>query len=366
MGQIYKNGLVNIAATAAVDSDGGIFNDRDPLLVQPLGIVTKWPIYGKAVRDIGQYYCWDDTLWSESVLQAPLNNRGWVLQERLLSPRILHFCADQVFWQCKHHLACETFPGGLKHRSRDIASSVFVDSLERARNSRGNNPWKDLGAPWADAGSKHLLDLVHEEWWKTIEEYSACCLSKDEDIFVAIQGLAKEMQTTVHDGYLAGLWESRLEEGLMWYTQDGEPVRCRPWRAPTWSWASIKGRVHRSASLHTRPEQAYESDQYLELATFDVIRFHSTGADNPPTGQLTSAKISIKGFIFKGSVDFSQPDGHHSRSHYAHPLVSGCLGKPQFKPSVCKEEEVRMRLRRSSLPVKDIGQLTGECQVRGK
>jgi hypothetical protein len=29
---------------------------------------------------------------------APLQKRGWVLQERMLSPRILHFTDQQFFW----------------------------------------------------------------------------------------------------------------------------------------------------------------------------------------------------------------------------------------------------------------------------
>jgi hypothetical protein len=308
MGQIYKNGLVNLAATAAMDSDGGLFNERDPLLVQPLGVVTKWPLDTEAMRDIGPCYLWDDTLWRESILQAPLNKRGWVLQERLLSPRIVHFSTDQVFWQCKYQLACETFPGGLKHRSGEITNNIFVTTLERTRNACRNSLWGELRGPWSDSRSESLLDSVHEEWWKTIEQYSSCCLSKDEDILVAIQGLANEMQETVKDNYLAGLWQSRLEEGLMWYTQDGKPIRCRPWRAPTWSWASIKGKVYRS----TKPARTHQNEKYFQLITFDAFKFHTTGADNASTGQLTSAQISIKGFIFEGIADLGEPiDGRH-------------------------------------------------------
>src|SRR5438552_2841114 len=32
--------------------------------------------------------------------QQPLNSRGWTLQERLLSPRTLHYCIDQIYWEC--------------------------------------------------------------------------------------------------------------------------------------------------------------------------------------------------------------------------------------------------------------------------
>jgi hypothetical protein len=31
---------------------------------------------------------------------SPLSSRGWVLQERLLSPRTLHYGKEQMFWEC--------------------------------------------------------------------------------------------------------------------------------------------------------------------------------------------------------------------------------------------------------------------------
>ena len=33
-------------------------------------------------------------------LASPLSGRGWVLQERLLAPRTLHFGREQLFWEC--------------------------------------------------------------------------------------------------------------------------------------------------------------------------------------------------------------------------------------------------------------------------
>ena len=46
-------------------------------------------------------------------MDAPVNTRAWVVQERLLAPRTLHFGRDQLFWECRTFEACESFPGGL-------------------------------------------------------------------------------------------------------------------------------------------------------------------------------------------------------------------------------------------------------------
>jgi hypothetical protein len=55
----------------------------------------------------------ETTLWADEVLNAPLNKRGWVLQERLLPPRNVHFCRREVFWECCEQAYCETFAEGL-------------------------------------------------------------------------------------------------------------------------------------------------------------------------------------------------------------------------------------------------------------
>jgi len=45
-------------------------------------------------------------------LFAPLENeppskRGWCLQERLLSRRVLHYATSQMFWECTHGILSE-------------------------------------------------------------------------------------------------------------------------------------------------------------------------------------------------------------------------------------------------------------------
>lgn len=45
-------------------------------------------------------------LWARSVELSPLSRRAWVLQERLLSPRTLHYTNTQLFWECRESKAC--------------------------------------------------------------------------------------------------------------------------------------------------------------------------------------------------------------------------------------------------------------------
>lgn len=42
------------------------------------------------------------------VLKSPLNQRGWVLQERALARRTIYFTSEQTFWECGSGVQCET------------------------------------------------------------------------------------------------------------------------------------------------------------------------------------------------------------------------------------------------------------------
>lgn len=48
------------------------------------------------------------------VEKGELNRRGWVLQERALSQRTLHFTSKQTYWECGDGIKCETFTKAVK------------------------------------------------------------------------------------------------------------------------------------------------------------------------------------------------------------------------------------------------------------
>jgi hypothetical protein len=70
-------------------------------------------------------------------------------------------------------------------------------------------------------------------------------LAMPEDIFPAISGLAKSIIETTGWEYVAGLWRENTIVDMVWTTQQLYLVsRCDPWRAPTFSWASVISRTH--------------------------------------------------------------------------------------------------------------------------
>lgn len=107
MGYIYKNALLNISALSAKNDGGGCFVSRDPAKVTAtiVNICVDGPNNPKPYRfRMEKGWAWRMTFESE-----PLPNRGWILQERVLSPRVLHF-GKQVFWECGECNCCELHP----------------------------------------------------------------------------------------------------------------------------------------------------------------------------------------------------------------------------------------------------------------
>jgi hypothetical protein len=118
MGDVYSNSFCNIAATKAKDGSVGCFGNRDvfeaiPLIIKP---AVGSPALQSRLRDGGEYpeyHFLSDDLVNQAITYSPLGCRVWFFQERLLSPRILHFSAHQMVFEYPKAVACERYPAGV-------------------------------------------------------------------------------------------------------------------------------------------------------------------------------------------------------------------------------------------------------------
>ncbi|KDN69744.1 putative heterokaryon incompatibility protein [Colletotrichum sublineola] len=111
MQSVHRNAYIGISALEASDDDGGCFFERDPSKVTTTVVSFKLKEDGeeKAFRsDREKRWSWRHLFESEPVVQ-----RSWVVQERLLAPRTLHFGSKQVFWECREASCSETQPQGV-------------------------------------------------------------------------------------------------------------------------------------------------------------------------------------------------------------------------------------------------------------
>lgn len=283
MRNVYKYAFCNIAATGAADSTVGCFWDRNPLLVRPCKVDITWDL-----PLTGSHYCVDRSLWTKNVGEAPLNRRAWVAQERLLSPRILHFGSQQLFWECRELEACESYPCGIP-RSRDPLSFVVRTGLKRLNPSEKRRAQEGVSSSM----SKFTFDAL-EYWTGIVDLYTRSSLTRKEDKLIAISGVAKEMRFILDDVYLAGLWKNQLPTQLLWFVSrpliadNGRPS-SRPdiYRSPSWSWPSIDGAVV--------PGNLSRNDDWDLLPTYLDASIDHLGDDS--TLQVTGGRIRVRGFL---------------------------------------------------------------------
>jgi hypothetical protein len=80
-----------------------------------------------------------------------------------------------------------------------------------------------------------------------VSDYTLLALTYEKDVFPALSGLARQFQEVAGLDYVAGLWRQSLVEDLLWHVDLHVESRGwleRPaWRAPSWSWASVRGAV---------------------------------------------------------------------------------------------------------------------------
>jgi hypothetical protein len=98
---VFRNVYYTIAATSAEDSTKGFLN-RPTLEEDSQYVMVPNSSHGKI------YICTSINDFDGDVLKGVLNKRAWVLQERALLRRIIHFTKRQTYWECGGGVRCET------------------------------------------------------------------------------------------------------------------------------------------------------------------------------------------------------------------------------------------------------------------
>lgn len=315
MNQVYRNAFLTIGAMASSDAHGGLFRKRDPEMMGtcPIMVNTKAEGVVKALLV-------KSDIWDSHVKQAPLSQRAWVVQERILSPRSLYFCEGQLFWECREQHACECLPKGVPLELISdikvptavevVPIKAFETAVERVKHS---DSWDvrmaDNDTPWV----QRQYEDAYMVWDDILESYSKCALTDPNDKFVAISGVAKDFAKAIDDEYLAGLWRRDFINSLLWtsysdmdrYSEGFVPaVRSPVYRAPSWSWASLD-----APFMKTQHTKYLMYGEYAEVLNVGI---ELAAGSTDPTGALRHACLHISGNL----IPVRRKPVHRESCHY--------------------------------------------------
>lgn len=94
MCSVYQNAYVTLVAVHAKDGSEGLYSNARPLAPFPMPLVfagTSHHLYAKAKPP--SFHSW---YLGQLPDRAPLFDRAWCFQERIVSPRVLFFTEDEV------------------------------------------------------------------------------------------------------------------------------------------------------------------------------------------------------------------------------------------------------------------------------
>jgi hypothetical protein len=314
MEQVYANSYCNISATAATDNSKGLFGHRDMdwKWIESVTLNTQH-LQNSSEGRVGCTIL-DLSFWEKYVDNAPVNRRSWVYQERLLAPRVLHFCEDQIAFECREVSRAECRPEGMPHfrmKSGVLIQGLHLKSvdLEAGKQLRAIREASTLGSTLANRLQKMGDEVqlkkfyLYELWKHWVEVYTKLELTKPQDKLIALSGIARMLTTRMknegyeEDQYIAGMWQKYIASQLLWYVNEGtgknrqplENTRPAEYRAPSFSWASVE--TARGITF------AETTDTGL-LIQVEVVRLSYRTIEDK-FGLITDGYIVVKGVLRK-------------------------------------------------------------------
>lgn len=227
MQDYYSKAILTVASDLATgDHESFLDNPR------PQDTSIRVPFNSKAsiVSPIHVYITRDVKTPGTDADATPLSDRGWTLQEDILSPRSLHYTTTQLIFECQQSRFVETDATPQGYNDVDQMRSIKRFFL---RPESGLNDPLLLKFPSYEPYYQPI-----NRWYRLFENYCARILTFESDRLAAIAGLAKEIQRQTKFSYRAGIWEEDIHRGLLWVV-NGRGCRPEKYRAPSWTWAGL-------------------------------------------------------------------------------------------------------------------------------
>ncbi|RGP81760.1 hypothetical protein FLONG3_145 [Fusarium longipes] len=310
MTEVYANAFCTF--TICWESPDGFLRPRNIRAISRMDSITQDP---RALSD--RYVSViDEGELRAAIGNAPVNQRGWVLQEQLLSSRILYLGNDEIYWDCDHGFFSETEP---------LSWITILDDYRRGK---------------IVVNERHKLLT----WRDLVVQFMTLGLSFERDRLLAISGIARFLfslaEKSLPEGgdnshrklgqnveYFAGLQRAHWIEDLLWCPDLEGPVRtkyqsgehrehssgsfkrCVDDIVPSWSWAACPGPIRWTAYdgdfRGGKPIGEMPQLKGGPLACLRKINFNPLGSD--VYGLPKSASLDISCLLIR--AEYEELDG---------------------------------------------------------
>lgn len=234
----------------------------------------------------------------DPIASQHLCSRGWTLQERLLSPRTVHYAADQIYWECKKCLLGED---GSRFQGNKFGIDAVIEGQKLPLSKCGLSKSGLSLIEGFPAGSSEGHGRWRDGWLSHVQAYSRRNLSYEADKLPALSGLANLIASQTEDDYHAGLWRKYILEDLHWRVYARQEYRVQipggfehrygeklcdvkvptHYRAPSWSWASL------DAHISFVPLD-------FDRVVAECLDCHTIPTGNDPYGKVSSGWIKLR------------------------------------------------------------------------
>jgi hypothetical protein len=254
MASVYENSTCTRGALFGANSHAGCFKSRQPLehfscRISQAGsndvFVTSKHVFWELIDENG----------TGPGQPGPLNNRAWVVQERMMSPRTLYFGSRRIHWECRTYTSTD--------------HGIETDFNTDGYTSHAKHACDILRAPLRPLAVRGDRYLFYIGWNTFLNKYTHGRLTRPEDRLVALTGIVDIARRSTALSMVSGLWKELLPFEILWsrdfYMDDSDLVPPPQYnRAPSWSWASQDGPVHAADVSFAKAPMFFVEDIELE------------------------------------------------------------------------------------------------------
>ncbi|KAM0342610.1 hypothetical protein ACHAPU_009337 [Fusarium lateritium] len=294
MKDVYANADLTLSSLVAKGCNEHLFQSRGPMTTRPIPFDIWMPKIERPRWDpevIHQPAVYPTLLINQTEHEgfsgggdvssrAPITSRGWVLQEQMLSTRILYFGSSYILWECLCTTAFDLDPS--QSITPSIGGAARAQSREKYAIQRVVSPWDD--------DPDELEYQPYGLWQSLLTKYTERRLTNPSDRIPAFLAISESLEKAIGEEFIGGVWKGeRLLESLSWNVEqadDGQP------KAPSWSWASVKQAI--KFNCGNRFGHLEKSTSLADLISFDV-------QTNRSQSQI-SGSITLKGTLHQREI----------------------------------------------------------------